>query len=34
MLDTEHTAGGTLLRARVGAALAEALRPFASAAVG
>jgi GTP-binding protein HflX len=28
VLDTEHTAGGTLLQARVGAALAEQLRPF------
>jgi GTP-binding protein HflX len=28
VLDTEHTAGGTLLSARVGAALAEQLRPF------
>jgi GTP-binding protein HflX len=34
VLDTEHTAGGTLLRARVGPALAEQLRPYASAAVG
>jgi GTP-binding protein HflX len=34
VLDTEHTAAGTLLRARVGAALADQLRPFASAAVG
>jgi GTPase len=34
ILDTEHTARGTLLRARVGPALAEQLRPFASAAVG
>jgi GTP-binding protein HflX len=34
VLDTEHTAGGTLLRARVRPALAEQLRPYASAAVG
>jgi GTPase len=34
ILDTEHTAGGTLLRALVGPALAEQLRPYASAAVG
>ena len=34
VLDTEHTAAGTLLRARVGPALADQLRPFASAAVG
>jgi GTPase len=33
VLDTEHTARGTLLRARVDAALAQALRPFASAGV-
>ncbi|SHG69231.1 GTP-binding protein HflX [Jatrophihabitans endophyticus] len=33
VLHTEHTAGGTLLHARVGAALAEALRPFTSAGV-
>ena len=34
VLDTEHTAAGTLLRARVGPALADQLRPFTSAAVG
>jgi GTP-binding protein HflX len=34
VLDTEHTAAGTLVRARVGPALARQLRPFASAAVG
>ena len=34
VLDTEHTAAGTLVRARVGAALARQLRPYASAAVG
>jgi hypothetical protein len=34
VLDAEHTAAGTLLRARVGPALADQLRPFASAAVG
>ena len=33
ILDTEHTARGTLLRARVGVALARALEPFASAGV-
>ncbi len=33
LLDTEHTEGGTLVRARVGPALAELLRPFSSAAV-
>jgi GTP-binding protein HflX len=33
VLATEHTAGGTLLRARVDGALAEALRPYVSAAV-
>jgi GTPase len=33
VLATEHTAGGTLLHARVDAALAEALRPYASAGV-
>jgi GTP-binding protein HflX len=33
VLDTEHTAGGTLVRARVDAVLAQALRPFASAGV-
>jgi GTP-binding protein HflX len=34
VLDTEHTAAGTLIRARVRPALARKLRPFASAAVG
>jgi GTP-binding protein HflX len=34
VLDTEHTAAGTLVRARVRPALARVLRPFASAAVG
>jgi GTPase len=34
VLDTDHTAAGTLIRARVGPALADLLRPFASAAVG
>ncbi|MDT4906685.1 MAG: GTPase [Pseudonocardiales bacterium] len=33
ILGTEHTAGGTLVRARVDAALAEVLRPYASAGV-
>ncbi|HET6877262.1 MAG TPA: GTPase HflX [Jatrophihabitans sp.] len=33
ILDIEHTAGGTLLRARVDAVLARALEPFASAGV-
>jgi GTPase len=34
VLTTEHTPGGTLLRARVDAALAEALRPYLTAGVG
>jgi GTP-binding protein HflX len=34
VLETEHTAGGTLIRARVGPALARRLRPYTSAAVG
>jgi GTP-binding protein HflX len=34
VLDTEHTAAGTLLHARVDAALARALRPYAAAGVG
>jgi GTP-binding protein HflX len=34
VLETKHTAGGTLIRALVGPALAQRLRPFASAAVG
>ena len=34
VLDTEHTAAGTLIRALVGPALADQLRPFTSAAVG
>ncbi|HKC27563.1 MAG TPA: GTPase HflX [Jatrophihabitans sp.] len=34
VLETEHTAGGTLIRALVRPALAQRLRPFASAAVG
>jgi GTPase len=34
VLDIDHTAAGTLIRARVGPALAELLRPFTSAAVG
>ncbi len=33
VLDTEHTSGGTLLHARVDAALAQLLEPFASAGV-
>jgi GTP-binding protein HflX len=33
IIGTEHTAGGTLVRARVDAALAEVLRPYASAGV-
>ena len=33
VLRTDHTAGGTLIHARVGAALAELLRPYASAGV-
>ena len=33
VLRTEHTAGGTLVHARVDAVLAEVLRPFAAAAV-
>jgi GTP-binding protein HflX len=34
VLDTEHTAAGTLLHARVDAALARALRPYVAAGVG
>ncbi|MDT4918305.1 MAG: GTPase [Pseudonocardiales bacterium] len=34
VLATEHTGAGTLIRARVGRALADQLRPFTSAAVG
>jgi GTP-binding protein HflX len=34
VLNTEHTGAGTLIRARVGRALADQLRPFTSAAVG
>jgi GTP-binding protein HflX len=34
VLDAEHTAGGTLIRARVRPALAQQLRPYTSAAVG
>jgi GTP-binding protein HflX len=33
VLDTAHTEGGTLIRARVGPVLAEALRPFSAAGV-